>query len=80
MDKEDIPVSVAKNKSLGLSRAAKKSKASILKMGRLIGQPIYNMAHFGTVNANVTLLPNEKSATNLQELFEEFKMYRKLRK
>lgn len=48
--------------------------------GCVNGQPMGTLPNFGTTNTNKPLQPTVKSAENLKELYEEFKIYRKLRK
>jgi hypothetical protein len=48
--------------------------------GCVDGKPLGSLPNFGTVDTNKPIKPTTKSAENLKELYEEFKMYRKLRK
>lgn len=48
--------------------------------GCVNGQPLGTLPNFGTIDSNKPLQPTMKSPENLKELYEEFKMYRKLRK
>lgn len=48
--------------------------------GCVDGKPLGSLPNFGTVDTNRPLKPTVKSASNLKELYEEFKLYRKLRK
>ena len=48
--------------------------------GCVNGAPLGTLPNFGTINTNKPLQPTVKSAENLKELYEEFKIYRKLRK
>ena len=48
--------------------------------GCVDGKPLGSLPNFGTIDTNKPIKPTIKSAENLKELYEEFKMYRKLRK
>ena len=48
--------------------------------GCVNGQPLGSLPNFGTIDSNKPLQPTAKSPENLKELYEEFKIYRKLRK
>ena len=48
--------------------------------GCVDGKPLGSLRNFGTTDSNKAIKPTIKSAENLKDLFEEFKMYRKLRK
>lgn len=48
--------------------------------GCVDGQPLGSLPNFGTVDTNESLRPTVNCASTLEQLFEEFKMYRKLRK
>lgn len=48
--------------------------------GCVDGKPLGTLPNLGTADSNRPAQPTVKSADNLRDLFEEFKMYRKLRK
>lgn len=48
--------------------------------GCVDGKPLGSLRNFGTVDSNKPIKPTIKSAENLKDLGEEFKLYRKLRK
>lgn len=49
-------------------------------LGCINGKPLGKLPNFGTANHNTPLKPTVKNSSNLSELYEEFKIYRKLRK
>ena len=58
-----------------------KGKAPRAQNGCVGGKPISKLPNFGTSNNNKMFEPEiQPSVQTLKELFEEFKMYRKLRK
>jgi hypothetical protein len=51
-----------------------------VRRGCIDGRPLGALPNFGTADSNRAAQPTLKSAASLKELFEEFKIYRKLRK
>lgn len=50
------------------------------RLGCIDGKPISTMPYYGTIDSNKFYEPEVKCSQTLQELYEEFKYYRKLRK
>jgi hypothetical protein len=76
----DSPPDTSEGAALAEANAAVPQRESRVELGRIDGQPLGSLPNFGTSDTNKADKPTGIGATNLKELFEEFKMYRKLRK
>lgn len=82
MSKEDTHMTAAGSETggAGTDEMLDEAREVRVKLGCIDGRPLGTLPNFGTVDSNRPIRPTIKSAASLKELFEEFKMYRKLRK